>query len=199
MASNKRVLSTLRKGPVRRNLFGPVDSEQLQRDYKAALHKDLEEASSRWSFDFIRDQPLENGDYQWEGVPGTKVPLLYRSCVADEGAPERPAEAAKEPEVEKVEVAQSENESESEKENNVPGSPRRRAVNLLKLEKTPEKGERGGLKRKQTNITGNPNPNPDRLDHEGINDRRFSEGHNALRSSRVRDTRTDNSASLVVY
>lgn len=156
MASNKRVLSSLRNGPVRRNLFGPVDSEQLQRDYQAALHKDLEEASHRWSFDFIRDQPLDNGDFQWEGVSGAKVPLLYRSCVADEWAPERPAEAAREPEAEKekVELAQSENESESEKENNVPGSPRRRAVNLLKLEKTPEKNERAGLKRKQTNITG---------------------------------------------
>lgn len=154
MASNKRVLSTVRNNPVRRNLFGPVDSEQLQRDYQAALRKDLEEASSRWSFDFIRDQPLDNGDYQWEGVPVTKVPLLYRSCVADEEAPERPAEATNEPEEEKVELVQSENESESEKENNVPGSLRRRAVNLLKLEKTPEKVERTGLKRKQTNITG---------------------------------------------
>lgn len=154
MASNKRVPSGLRNGPVRRNLFGPVDSEQLQRDYQAALSKDLEEASYRWSFDFIRDQPLDNGDFQWEGVSGSKVPLLYRSCVADEGVPERPAEATREPEMEKVELAQSENESESEKENNVPGSPRRHAVNLLKLEKTPEKDERAGLKRKQTNITG---------------------------------------------
>lgn len=155
MASSKRVLSDLRNGPVRRNLFGPVDSEQLQRDYQAALRKDLEEASRRWSFDFIRDQPLDNGDFQWEGVPGAKVPLLYRSCVGDEGAPERPAVAAREPEEEKVELTQSENESESEKENNVPGSPRRHAVNHLKLEKTPEKKEeRSGLKRKQTNITG---------------------------------------------
>lgn len=128
----------------------------MQRDYQAALRKDLEEASSRWSFDFIRDQPLDNGDFQWEGVPGAKVPLLYRSCLANEEVPERPAEATKEPEVEEVELTESENESEneSEKENNVPGSLRRHAFNLLKQEKTPEKAERAGLKRKQTNITG---------------------------------------------
>lgn len=154
MAGNKRVLSALGNCPARRNLFGPLDREQLRRDYQAALHKDLEEASTRWSFDFIRDQPLENGDFQWEGVPDAKVPLLYRSCVPDVEVPERPAEAAAEPKVERTDVVQSENESESEKENNVPGSPRRHAVNLLKLEKTPEKDERRGLKRKQTNITG---------------------------------------------
>lgn len=163
MAGNKRVLSSLKNGPARRNLFGPVDREQLQRDYQAALRKDLEEASSRWSFDFIRDQPLDNGDFQWEGVPDAKVPLLYRSCVPDVELPGRPvvvevaaaaaAEASK-PREAKIDLVQSENESENEKENNVPCSPRRRAVHRLKLEKTPEKEERGGLKRKQTNITG---------------------------------------------
>ncbi|XP_075893241.1 cyclin-dependent kinase inhibitor 1 isoform X1 [Nelusetta ayraudi] len=159
MASNKRVLGALRNGPlrngpVRRNLFGPVDREQLRRDYQAALRKDLEEASTRWSFDFIRDQPLKNGDFQWEGVAGAKVPLLYRSRVPNVEVPEgRPAQAAAEPEAKRKDVAQSETESESEKENNVPGSPRRRAVNLLKQEKTPKKDGREGLKRKQTNIT----------------------------------------------
>lgn len=162
MASNKRVLGALRNGPlrtgpVRRNLFGPVDREQLRRDYQAALRKDLEEASTRWSFDFIRDEPLKNGDFQWEGVAGAKVPLLYRSRVPNvevEVPVERPAQAAAEPEAKRKDVAQSETESESEKENNVPGTPRRRAVNLLKQEKTPKKDEREGLKRKQTNITG---------------------------------------------
>uniref|UniRef100_A0A4W6ELM8 Cyclin-dependent kinase inhibitor domain-containing protein n=1 Tax=Lates calcarifer TaxID=8187 RepID=A0A4W6ELM8_LATCA len=97
----KAVCIALGNGPARRNLFGPVDREQLQ------------EASRRWGFDFILDKPLESSDFQWEGIPGTKVPLLYRSCMLE----------------------------------------RHGELNLKDLEKTPEKRENTGLKRKQTNIT----------------------------------------------
>lgn len=196
MASNQRVLSAVRNGPVRRSLFGPVDSEQLRRDYRAALDKDLREASSRWSFDFVRDRPLEHGDFQWEGVPGAKVPLLYRSSVDDhQVAPERRDQAALE--VKQVkQVKQVESESESEKENNVPGSPRRHAVNLLKLEKTPEKDQRAGLKRKQTNITGRPVQNRVRTGLSTSisgdnNSGGFSEGHPEPRPSNGPDPGTD--------
>lgn len=147
MASNKRILSTLGNGPARRNLFGPVDREQLQRDYQAALHKDLEEASSRWNFDFISDKPLESGDFQWEGIPVTKVPLLYRSCVPDVAQPEKATDATARSNRARMESVQNEKE-------NVPCSPERYTVKLEKLEKTPEKNENMGLKRKQTNITG---------------------------------------------
>ncbi|XP_047440056.1 cyclin-dependent kinase inhibitor 1 isoform X2 [Mugil cephalus] len=143
MASHKRILSCLGNGPARRNLFGPVDREQLQAEYRAALHKDLEEASERWGFDFMSDKPLESSDFQWEGVQGARVPLLYRSCVLDPRGVEGPkaAEATAAPKA-----------GRSEKEN-IPCMPERCAVKAEALEKTPEKRGHTGLKRKQTNLT----------------------------------------------
>ncbi|XP_029358517.1 cyclin-dependent kinase inhibitor 1 isoform X2 [Echeneis naucrates] len=149
MATHKRILSALGNGPARRNLFGPVDREQLQVEYQAALQKDLEEASRRWGYDFISDKPLENSDFQWEGIPGNKVPLLYRSCMFSLGQTgvQSPAEAKVDPS-KGGRVASPHSEKE-----NIPGTPERRAFNLEKLEKTPERGESTGVKRKQTNIT----------------------------------------------
>lgn len=149
MATHKRILSSLGNGPTRRNLFGPVDREQLQLDYKDALRKDLEEASQRWGFDFFSEKPLEGGDFQWEGVPGTKVPLLYRSCMVGLGKVEgrRVVGAAASPSMVRARPSQSEKE-------NIPLSPERCVVNFQKLERTPEKVEKNRLKRKQTNITG---------------------------------------------
>ncbi|XP_043079674.1 cyclin-dependent kinase inhibitor 1 [Puntigrus tetrazona] len=80
MAMHQRILRALGNGPARRNLFGPVDREQLQLEYHDALRKDLEEASRRWAFDFATETPLEGGAYRWEGVSGVKVPVLYRAC-----------------------------------------------------------------------------------------------------------------------
>ncbi|XP_051271872.1 cyclin-dependent kinase inhibitor 1 isoform X1 [Dicentrarchus labrax] len=148
MATHKRILRALRRGPARRNLFGPVDREQLHVEYQAALQKDLEEASRRWGFDFISDKPLESDDFKWEGVPGAKVPLLYRSCMHDLGQAggQRAAEAAVKPKGGRVGSPQSEKE-------NIPCSPERCENDLENLEKTPERRENTGLKRKQTNIT----------------------------------------------
>ncbi|KAI3370109.1 hypothetical protein L3Q82_024897 [Scortum barcoo] len=150
MATHKRILSALGNGPARRNLFGPVDREQLKVEYQDALRKDLEEASKRWGFDFISDKPLESSEFQWEGVPGTKVPLLYRSCMLGLGQAEGQsvAEVSVKPKGGRVGPSQSEKE-------NIPCSPERcPTLNLEELEKTPEKRESTGLKRKQTNITG---------------------------------------------
>ncbi|XP_054473448.1 cyclin-dependent kinase inhibitor 1 isoform X2 [Anoplopoma fimbria] len=149
MATHKRILGAPRNGPVRRNLFGPVDREQLQMDYQAALRRDLEEACHRWGFDFRSDKPLENSDFQWEKVQESKVPLLYRSCLLGPGHAEGPrvAEAAVQPrEGGRVGLPQSEKE-------NIPCSPERCALSQENLEKTPGRGENTGLKRKQTNIT----------------------------------------------
>ncbi|XP_026205840.1 cyclin-dependent kinase inhibitor 1 isoform X1 [Anabas testudineus] len=144
MTSHNRILSVLKNGPARRNLFGPVDREQLQVEYQTALRKDLEEASQRWGFDFILDKPLASSDYQWEGIPGATVPLLYRSCVLDAAGGQRKENATlKEG---RVEPPQSDKE-------NIPHTPERCARHLRSLEKTPERGENTGVKRKQTNIT----------------------------------------------
>ncbi|XP_056886778.1 cyclin-dependent kinase inhibitor 1 isoform X1 [Takifugu flavidus] len=142
MASHKRILGTLGNGPVRRNLFGPVDRDQLQVEYRAALRKDLEDASNRWGFDFISDKPMENSDFLWEGIPGSKVPLLYRSSTPTPPQPQRAAE----PKVSRVSAS-------SNGKENIPCSPETCPLDMGSLEKTPEKRESTGLKRKQTNIT----------------------------------------------
>ncbi|XP_068171520.1 cyclin-dependent kinase inhibitor 1 isoform X2 [Antennarius striatus] len=152
MSTHQAVLCSVGNGQARRSLFGPVDREQLQQDYQAALQKDLEEASHRWGFDFKSDRPLECSDFQWEGVSSTKVPLLYRSCMSDLGQrqsqqSQRGAEAAVTPKGGEGEVA-----PRREKEN-IPCSPQKCGFNMESLEKTPRRGERTGLKRKQTNIT----------------------------------------------
>ncbi|KAM6927841.1 cyclin-dependent kinase inhibitor 1 [Xenentodon cancila] len=142
MSTHTRILSTReRKGPVRRNLFGPVDREQLHLEYQAALHKDLQEASQRWGFDFISDKPLESSDFKWEGVPGTKVPLLYRSNTpgVEPSDGKRVAVRMVTGRGKGVEPPQSEKE-------NIPHTPEECGINLKSLQRTPEK-------RKQTNIT----------------------------------------------
>lgn len=146
MASLKSILSSLGNGPVQRNLFGPVDHEQLQQEYQNTLHKDLDDASRRWSFDFLLEKPLNGGDFQWEGVPGTNVPLIYRPNRKDKNQVE----------VQRMERSSKvvrESPSSSGKEN-IPRSPKRyRPYITQAMEKTPEKNENNTLKRKQTNIT----------------------------------------------
>ncbi|XP_028589833.2 cyclin-dependent kinase inhibitor 1 isoform X1 [Podarcis muralis] len=50
-----------------RNLFGPVDHDQLQKDFQSLMKAQLEEAQQKWNFDFESETPLE-GDYKWEKV-----------------------------------------------------------------------------------------------------------------------------------
>ncbi|XP_034389191.1 cyclin-dependent kinase inhibitor 1 isoform X2 [Cyclopterus lumpus] len=136
----------LRTGTARRNLFGPVDREQLQMEYQAIIRSDLEEACNRWGFDFLLDKPLENSNFQWEGIPDTKVPLFYRSAMLGLGYAEgqRAAEAAVKPkEGGRVELPEREKE-------NTPCSPERCTVNQ---DNTPGRREDTGLKRRQTNLT----------------------------------------------
>lgn len=139
MASHKPILTRRANGPVRRNLFGPVDSKQLQVEYRAAIRKDLEEASQRWGYDFISDKPLASSEFQWEGLPGTKVPVIYRPCLLGVG------KAAGHPKGGRLAL-------QREKEN-IPENPDDCVGNLKNGERTPKKESSPGLKRKQTNIT----------------------------------------------
>ncbi|XP_037535451.1 cyclin-dependent kinase inhibitor 1 [Nematolebias whitei] len=149
--TQKRVPSALgRSGPTRRNLFGPVDREQLQVEYRAALSQDLEEATKRWGFDFVSGKPLESGDFQWEGVTDTRVPLLYRSCRLSVGQARGQRATRSVGSTKRGRVGLP---PESEKEN-IPHMPEKRTLDLEDMEKTQRKEEdRTGLKRKQTNIT----------------------------------------------
>ncbi|NXQ99466.1 CDN1A inhibitor, partial [Sagittarius serpentarius] len=64
----------------RRNLFGPVDHEQLRQDFQHMLRNSVEGAQQKWNFDFLRDVPAE-GLLQWEELEGHEVPTFYRSCM----------------------------------------------------------------------------------------------------------------------
>ncbi|KAM5263796.1 cyclin-dependent kinase inhibitor 1B [Ctenodactylus gundi] len=59
-----------------RNLFGPVNHEELTRDLEKHC-RDMEEASQRkWNFDFHNHKPLE-GKYEWQEVEKGSLPEFY--------------------------------------------------------------------------------------------------------------------------
>ncbi|XP_029631136.1 cyclin-dependent kinase inhibitor 1 isoform X1 [Salmo trutta] len=140
MASRKRILSSPEKSPARQNLFGPVDREQLQQDYQDTLRRDLEDACRRWGFDFLSDKPLAGGDFQWEEVLGTKVPLFYLPCLLGQGDAQKIGGLAAS--TGRVRAGPWHRGKE-----NIPCTPEKYGANLQNLEK-PNK-----LKRKQTNLT----------------------------------------------
>lgn len=60
-----------------RNLFGPVDHEELRRDLKGHLQEIEETSSARWNFDFLSQTPLLNGRFEWELVDSKDIPRFY--------------------------------------------------------------------------------------------------------------------------
>ncbi|XP_020855212.1 cyclin-dependent kinase inhibitor 1 isoform X2 [Phascolarctos cinereus] len=64
-------------GKLCRNLFGPVDHEQLQQDCQDLMQSCTQEAQRRWNFDFVTETPLD-GDFAWERVRGLDLPSIYR-------------------------------------------------------------------------------------------------------------------------
>ncbi|XP_073336368.1 cyclin-dependent kinase inhibitor 1D [Pagrus major] len=70
----------LKVGPVRRNLFGPVDHQQLQKDFERLLCMSVEVANKRWNFDFQSERPGEGSNMEWEELRCQDVPVFYRSC-----------------------------------------------------------------------------------------------------------------------
>lgn len=71
----------LKVGPVRRNLFGPVDHKQLQRDFDWLLSVGVEAANKRWNFDFQNEKPGEGSNVKWEEMQCQDVPAFYRNCI----------------------------------------------------------------------------------------------------------------------
>lgn len=60
-----------------RNLFGPVDHEELKKDFQRQL-KAMEDASSdAWNFDFSSHTPRADGRFQWEALDICSVPGFY--------------------------------------------------------------------------------------------------------------------------
>ncbi|EQB78982.1 cyclin-dependent kinase inhibitor 1B [Camelus ferus] len=59
-----------------RNLFGPVNHEELTRDLEKHC-RDMEEANQlKWNFDFQNHKPLE-GKYEWQEVEKGSLPEFY--------------------------------------------------------------------------------------------------------------------------
>ncbi|CAJ1049234.1 cyclin-dependent kinase inhibitor 1Ca [Xyrichtys novacula] len=66
-----------RRESVCRNLFGPVDQEQLRRDLKQRLKEIAEQDSRRWNFNFHTDTPM-CGRFQWEEIPADCAAAVYQ-------------------------------------------------------------------------------------------------------------------------
>lgn len=79
----------LKVGPVRRNLFGPVDHKQLQQDFQRQLCMSVEVANKRWNFDFQGDVPGKGSSIEWEELSCQDVPAFYRSCMVRPAAQTR--------------------------------------------------------------------------------------------------------------
>ncbi|KAJ6665070.1 hypothetical protein lerEdw1_005301 [Lerista edwardsae] len=65
-----------------RNLFGPVDHDELNRELKSKLREICEDGQRRWDYNFQTETPLDGpGRLQWEEVEGDSVPAFYRETL----------------------------------------------------------------------------------------------------------------------
>ncbi|XP_020784995.1 cyclin-dependent kinase inhibitor 1C-like [Boleophthalmus pectinirostris] len=63
-----------------RNLFGPVDHDELHREMKDKLREISERDQERWNFNFEVNSPLD-GLYEWEEVSVDETPAFYQDSV----------------------------------------------------------------------------------------------------------------------
>ncbi|XP_042565986.1 cyclin-dependent kinase inhibitor 1D isoform X2 [Clupea harengus] len=68
---------------VRRNLFGPVDHQQLEQDFQRLLRTSVATATRRWDFDFLSDRPAPGSALEWEELRCQDVPEFYHSSVVN--------------------------------------------------------------------------------------------------------------------
>lgn len=62
--------------PVRRNLFGTPDREEVQRYLAAAIEDDVQAFVERYDFDPVEERPLPPVNYQWQ--EDRDAPEFYR-------------------------------------------------------------------------------------------------------------------------
>lgn len=60
-----------------RNLFGPVDHDELKRELTSKLREISRRDQLRWNFNFSEGRPL-NGGLKWEESPAEDCPEFYR-------------------------------------------------------------------------------------------------------------------------
>ncbi|KAE8594112.1 hypothetical protein XENTR_v10019448 [Xenopus tropicalis] len=74
-----------------RNLFGPIDHDELRSELKRQLKEIQASDCQRWNFDFESGTPLK-GIFCWESVESKDVPTFYsqnRSSAANTTTPSR--------------------------------------------------------------------------------------------------------------
>ncbi|XP_072530073.1 cyclin-dependent kinase inhibitor 1Ba [Salminus brasiliensis] len=82
--------------PVCRNLFGgggAADAAEFRRDCTEQLREQERALRDKYNYDFVLDQPLAPGQYEWMAVDGRSVPDFY-SRPPREAQPERGAQRA---------------------------------------------------------------------------------------------------------
>ncbi|XP_041852135.1 cyclin-dependent kinase inhibitor 1C-like [Melanotaenia boesemani] len=122
----RRTFPLHRRTSVCRNLFGPVDHDELNRDMKDKLREISERDQLRWNFNFDADTPLE-GDYKWEEVPVDKTPAFYQDCLQNgrtrvpaTPVKQRPSSDSELPETPSVDVLERLAGPESSSTNSIP-------------------------------------------------------------------------------
>lgn len=76
----RRTFPLLARTKACRNLFGPVDHEELNCELKRRLQEISERDQSRWNFNFEEDVPLP-GKYEWEEIAVSTMPAFYKESV----------------------------------------------------------------------------------------------------------------------
>lgn len=74
----RRTFPLLARTRVCRNLFGPVDHEELHCEMKRKLQEISEQDQSRWNFNFETNSPLP-GQYEWEEISEDSLPCFYKN------------------------------------------------------------------------------------------------------------------------
>uniref|UniRef100_A0A8C1HLC0 Cyclin dependent kinase inhibitor 1Ca n=1 Tax=Cyprinus carpio carpio TaxID=630221 RepID=A0A8C1HLC0_CYPCA len=81
----RRTFPLLARTKVCRNLFGPVDHEELHCEMTRKLQEISERDQSRWNFNFETNSPL-NGDYEWEEISEDTLAFFYKDKVQNKSA-----------------------------------------------------------------------------------------------------------------
>ncbi|KAI5626270.1 cyclin-dependent kinase inhibitor 1C [Silurus asotus] len=76
----RRTYPHLARTRVCRNLFGPVDHEELGCEMQRRLQEISEQDQTRWNFNFEDNVPLP-GNYEWEEISVSAVPSFYKESV----------------------------------------------------------------------------------------------------------------------
>jgi len=85
---NTETLSQLKHTGTCRNLFGPVDHDELKRELTSKLREISRRDQLRWNFNFSEGHPL-NGGLKWEESPAEDCPEFYREKTV---LPKRPVD-----------------------------------------------------------------------------------------------------------